>query len=440
MLLASMLLAWSLQEPGAAAPPSAEPAATASLLSPLHGTVAMRYRYRFTSDDRDSDLYELVTLRYGDAAQDAVTASLTARFAEDIDGDRRHEGFQVFDSRDDTYRHATTARLYTAYVDLHRPLPGLFVRGGRQILDEFPEAVPIDGALARQQVADGVIVGAFGGLPVNLYESSPSGDSTYGGWAEALAGSRTRARLEYLHLRDENAFGLFKDDLLGASLEHGFGTFLAHARYTLLEGESRDATARLTGAFDDLGLVVYGQFAWQFKTQQAHAYAIDPFAVFLMELAPYIQTSLGLSKSLGPRLSVDASAVFRELTDDGDEAAYNHEFRRLGLTLHGSDVPTAGVSVAASIDYWNSSADDFWAAGGDVTYAASRAIRAGLGTSFALYAIDAATGEERERVRSIYASFRWKFTRDTTLDLRASIDRDAHDTYTTLDVAVRRAF
>jgi hypothetical protein len=435
----SLALLLAIQDP-LQPPPAAQPPETPSWLSRFHGTLAVRYRGRFTSDDRDNDLYEIVTATYGNPDKDAVTASLTARFAEDLDGDRGHEGFYVYDSRDDTYHHATTARVYTAYVDLHRPLPRLSARIGRQILDEMPEAVPMDGALARYGVGEWLTLGGFGGIPVNLFESSMDGDAMFGAWAEAAPGPRSRARLEYLHLRDENVFGLFKDDLLAASVEHGFGPFVAHARYTNLEGESREATGRLTGAFADLGLMVNAQLAYLFESTQALSYAIDPFSIFLLDLEPYWQASLTISKTLGPRFSVDASAVVRELAKDDDETDYNHEFRRYSLTPRTSDWPLRGLSLAVSLDFWQSSADDFWTAGGDATWAVTKDVRIGVGTSFALYTIDAATGEERERVRSVYATFRWRFVKDTTLDVRASIDRDPDDTYTTIDVGVRRAF
>ena len=51
---------------------------------------------------------------------------------------------------------------------------------------------------------------------------------------------RGRYRAEYLHIRDDNVFGLHKDDLVGFSFDDMLGPVAAYARYTLLEGESRD--------------------------------------------------------------------------------------------------------------------------------------------------------------------------------------------------------
>src|SRR6185295_15685581 len=168
-----------------APPPQAAPASDPpSILEPLHGTLRVKYRYRATPQDSDTDLYEIVTLSYGNPEKDAVTAALSARLAEDLDGNRKVQGFYPFTSVDDRYRSFATQRLYTAYLDFRSPGRAFSLRAGRQALEDFPEAVLMDGALARVQVDPRVVVAAFGGVPVNLFESSPAGDAMYGASAE----------------------------------------------------------------------------------------------------------------------------------------------------------------------------------------------------------------------------------------------------------------
>ncbi|MBI2931083.1 MAG: hypothetical protein HYY16_05490, partial [Planctomycetes bacterium] len=367
-------------------------------------------------------------------------ASLSARFAEDLDGERDEAGFFAFDSLDDSYRRAATSRLYTAFVDLHRPMPNLRARAGRLIVEEMPEAVPMDGGQAWLQIQDHITAAVFGGLPVNLFESSTSDDAMYGGWIEALPWTRTRARIEYLHLRDENAFGLFKDDLVGFSVEHGSGPFFTWARYTVLESENRDVAARLTGTFPAADLVIDIQGTYLFETQHAQALAIDPYSVFLFELEPYAQLALRASKGLGSLFSVDASATLRELIDDDEETPFNHEFQRWNVTPRTADWPLPKVSIAVPLDFWETSNDDFWTAGADVAWQAHPALSLTTGTSFSLYVIDAFAGTERRRVRSIYAAARWTAAKGTAVDLRYSIDRDDFDTFNTLEIGGRRAF
>jgi hypothetical protein len=426
------------QEPPAGVP---DPALReSSWISPLHGSLRARYRLRWTSDQSDNDLYEYLALTYGDPEKDRVTASASARFAEDLDGERDEQGAFVFDSPDDTYRRAATARLYTAYLDVNRLWEGARLRAGRQILEEFPEAIPVDGGTFRGLFFDRVTLGLFGGRPVNLFESSPRGDATYGGWLHVEPWSRGRAGVEYLHLEDETAFGAFDDDLIGIRLEQGSGPLQLHARHTLLEGQNRETVLRVNGSFPDPGIALYGQANYLHERQQALSYALDPYAILLLDLEPYVQVSLGASKSFGAALTVDASAVKRELVEDADETAYNHEFARWTLSPRFSDWPLANVSWSVAGDFWQSSGDDFWTLSGDVSWRARDVLTLSAGTSYALYTLDAFSGQERERVRLVYASLRWQVRTGFVLDVRFSVEDSDVDRIRALEIGIRHAF
>lgn len=439
-MLGVCLMLFLPQEAPPAPPTQGAERIEASWIESLHGTVAARFRGRRTDEASDSDFYEFVALEWGSAERDAVTLSVSARFAEDLDGERDESGAFAFDSLDDTYRRAATARLYTAHVDFHRLAEGLLLRGGRQILEELPEAVPMDGGLARYRIHDRVTAAAFGGRPVNLFESSPSGDAMYGGWMHAEPWPGTRVRADYLHLKDEAAFGLFKDDLVGVALEQTLGAVLVQARYTLLESENRDATLRITAAPPESGWVFDGRVTYLFETQHALALALDPYSIFLFELEPYAQADLRLGKLLGARFSVDLAATVRELLDDAEETAFNHEFQRWSFMPRATDWPWKGVSLALSANFWQSSGDDFWTVGGDVLWKAHERVAFGAGSSFALFVVDAFTGTERDRVRSLYGTLRWKVDAATTCDARLGVDRDDAESVTTVELGVRRAF
>lgn len=417
-------------------PPQAGQEAAPSFSSlPIHASIRARQRVRWASGQSDADLYEFVTLSYGDPAQDAVTFSSSARFAEDLDGEGNANGYHAFDSLDDTYRHATTARLYTAYVDLHQFVPGVDLRGGRQILDEMPEAVPMDGGTIHASLGD-VTLAVFGGVPVNLFESSPDGDAMYGGWIEVAPWTGGRARVEYLHLEDETLFGAFDDDLAGVSLAwHGF-----QARYTLLEGESRDVTARATLPCPDAELIVDVQGTWQFERVHALSYAIDPYALFLFDLEPYLQGSLRASKSFGRAFAIDASVTARELVEDAREGAFNREFLRCNVTPRLDGWPWEDVSLALSADFWRSSEDDFWTIGGDLNWRAYPGLTLAAGSAYALYTVDTFTGQPRQESRTLYASMRWKMRADLALDLRYTVEWNTLDDFRTLEVGARHEF
>jgi hypothetical protein len=427
-----------MQEPGEAGGVRTD-GPTPSWLSPLHGSLQARYRARWVSRDDDHDLYEVLSLSYGSAEQDVVSGSLSVRFAEDLDGDRRTAGYSPFDSADDTYRHASTARLFTACLDVH-PGAGFRLRGGRQALDGIPEAVPMDGGLARQAIGESITVAAFGGLPVNLFESSTEGDAMYGGWIEAAPWKRGLLKADYLHLEDENAFGLFDDDLIGISFEQGSGPLVFSARHTLLEGESRETLVRLSGLFPEDGFRLDARVSVLYERQQALSYPLDPYSILLLELEPYVQGSLTLSKSFGDAFGIDASATSRELAKDDDEGSYNREFLRVNVTPRLQDWPFAGLSLSAAGDYWRSTADDFWTLGGELAWSVHPKLTLTAGSSYALYTIDAFTGEERERVRSFSATARWKVHASMVLDVRFSVDDSELDRFRVLDVGVRHAF
>jgi hypothetical protein len=132
--------------------------------------------------------------------------------------------------------------------------------------------------------------------------------------------------------------------------------------------------------------------------------------------------------------------VDRRLVRDGEEGPYNHEFTRLGAAPRLDGWPWSGLSVAAPVDWWDSTKDDFWTAGVDVALRVHAAVTLGGGSAYALYVVDALTGEERERVRSFYASARWKLTGATTLNLRFSVEENDVETYRAFEAGVTHAF
>jgi hypothetical protein len=431
-----------LQEPPL--PPSPEPPQTSSpsLLDPLTGTIRVQYRYRATSDASDSDLYEIISLAYGNLEKDPVTAVLTARLAEDLDGNKHVNGFYPFTSTDDRYAKWSTERLYTAYLDFKPRESSVQIRAGRQTLDEFPECVPMDGARVRVLAGSQIALAAFGGIPVNLFESSPSGDAMYGAsvdWLPVPEG-RGRYRVEYLHLRDENVFGLHRDDLVGFVMEEGAGDFSFHARYTLLEGESRDLVARLTGAVPDAEFLFQLQGTYVFHQIEVLSYAIDPYASFMMDLQPYCDVEARASKGFGSVFTLDALFTSRQFVRSGVETTYNHEFKRFELAPVLRNWPLNDVTLRVAWDYWNSSGEGFWTLSGDISWSLQRDIVLFLGSSYALYSVDAFTGEEHDRVRTYSAALKWKVSKTSSIDARFSYEENAVGNFRTLEIGFRHAF
>ena len=432
-----LLLLFQESTPPAGQEPSGTP--TATILDPLRGSMRVQYRYRATSGASDSDLYEFLTLSYGDPDKDRVTAALIARLAEDLDGNKNVRGFYPFGSVEDKYSSWAASFLYTGYLEVRNGANDLALRAGRQVLESFPEAVAMDGASFRYLPTPDVTLMVLGGLPVNLFESSPSGDAMYGAAAEWVPDPerRGRYRVEYLHIRDENVYGLHKDDLVGFSLDEGLGDFHVHARYTLLEGESRDLVARLTGAVPDAGFLFRAQGTYVFHRIEALSYPLDPYSSFLMDLQPYFDLALAISKSFGAVI-LDASYTLRRLVRNGTETTYNHEFDRVELapTIR----PFDELSLRFAADFWNSSGSDFWTFGGDLAWTVHQDIVLAAGSSYALYSIDQFTGEERERVSTYSAGIRWRVSKLSSIDARFLFERTSIGDYRTLEVGFRHAF
>ncbi|MBI4564201.1 MAG: hypothetical protein HY716_05865 [Planctomycetes bacterium] len=436
-MAALFLILFGMQEPAEGA---VEAVPTPTWLNKFHGHVQIRQRMRWTGRDRDSDLYQYWSALWGDPQRDDVTAVVHARFAEDLDGRRRTTGFSAFDSIDDTYRRAAVGNLYTAYLEVRRPEAGVMARAGRQTLEELPEAIPMDGGSIRIAASPAFLLAAFGGVPVNWFESSPQGDAMLGGWMEWRPWALGAARVEFLHLRDENLFGRFQNDLVGATLEHREGPMFASARVTWLEGEERDATVRLGSFFEDIGLMMDVQARSLFERQGALSFPIDPTSTFLVEVEPYVEATARVSQTLSERFTLDVSMMRRRLEDTDRDSAFNRGFSRWEVQPRLHDWPAAGFAFSVFADLWKARGDDFWTLGMDAGWEIASSISISLGTSFALYEIDAFTGEERRRVRSVYGAARIKLGGDTRADARISVDRDDFDSFATLSFGVRREF
>jgi len=437
-ILALLLLSQENPAPPPQAPPKAE---SSSFLDPIQGWINMRYRFRTNGRENDTDLYEIVGLNWGNPDKDALTATVLAKISEDLDGNRNVQGYYPFTSLADSYGGSVVPWIYTAYLEAH-PGAGVIVRAGRQTLEEFPEAVPMDGGWLKIPVSSHFLLAVFGGVPTNLFESFPQGDVMYGASVDWIPdpSRRGRYRVEYLHVRDENVFGLHDDDLLGFSLDEAEGPFSVHARYTILEGTSRDLVARFSGALPEAEFVFDLQGTYVFRRIGVLSFALDPFASFLMALEPYLDLVARLSKSFGGTVSIDASVTSRRLVQGAAESTYNHAFERFEIAPRINHWPFPELSIRVAADFWNSTGNDFWSAGGELVWTPHPDVQLSAGSSYALYSIDSLTGEERNRVRLYTAMLRWKVARGSSFDVRFSFEQTAVGDFRVLEFGFRHAF
>ena len=432
-----LLLLFQESTPPAGSEPSGTP--TATFLDPLRGSTRALFRYRATGDESDTDLYQFVTLSYGDPDKDLVTAALIAQLGEDLDGNKNVRGYYPFGSIDDKYSSWAVSFLYTAYLDVRTASKDLSVRMGRQVLESYPEAVAMDGASFKYLPTPDLTLMVLGGLPVNLFESSPSGDAMYGAAAEWVPDPAHggRYRIEYLHIRDDNIYGLHKDDLIAVSLDEGLGDFHVHARYRVIEGESRDLVARLTGSVPDAGFLFRLQGTYVFHKVPSLSYPLDPYSSFMMDLQPYCDLIVSMSKSFGAVI-LDASFTSRKLVRNGRETTYNHEFDRVEIAPQIR--PVDELSLRFLADFWNSSDTDFWTVGGDLAWTVHPDIVLSAGSAYSLYSIDLFTGEERERVRTWSFGAKWKVSKASSIEARFLFEETTIGNFRTLEVGFRHVF
>lgn len=391
---------------------------------PLHGFVSTRYRLRATEDgDRDQDVYVLGSLDVGDPWKDRVTFHALARGALDIDGRTDSEGFFVFDSISDALTDDLDARLYDAYLDVHRIKHVSVVRLGRQTIYDTPEFAYFDGG--RVESAEfrdllGLQVGVYGGLPVHHYESSSRGDYLAGAFVQVRPWTGGRVRADYMRVQDDRRDGDFGDDLFGLSAWQSVTEYVQlHAAYTRLETRDRDVQFRVTFYEPEWDLQLQASYYQLLARQTQYSIEFDPFYSALFELDRYWQLSLLLYKGLGEHFAVDVGLDLRELIDTSDEGPFNHEFRRYFGTFQVMDLPVKHLTLSVTGEGWegsegSGSQDHIYSVYGDAAYQWCKEFRTQVGSSYAHYKYDYFLDSERTDVRTYYAKLRfdpWDFLR-----------------------------
>jgi hypothetical protein len=438
----ALLFAACRATPPAAVPTADEPAHSVAGV-PIHGSVRARYRYRTTSDEDDHDLYDTVTVDVGDPARQPFTAHLLAW--SNLDLDERSEGDDPdpFFDLSDTYGSDLTARLYHAWVD--KPgVDGLEVlRVGRQPLYETPEIVTFDGA--RVETAErgerDVRAGLYGGLPVHFFESSPSGDLVLGTFLEGRPWGGARARLDWMHLEDEEVLADHENDLLAAGLWQALGRPLRlEGAFSWLEGRARDA--RIAGTWSDAerSLRVRASLYELFSTQRDLASEVDNFYQALLEYFPFYRAEVLVSKDLGEHWRVELGSEVRQLEDESDEGEFNREYTRHHARLAAEDVVGEGVTLGLAGEVWDDGDGAYRTWGADLEKRWNERWRTSLGSNYALYKIDLFDLSERDDVRSWTLGVRYDATKATAFDLDYGYEDDDLDEYHVVRVGVQWRF
>jgi hypothetical protein len=381
----------------------------------VRGQLVSRYWVRWTGRTADHDLYETLSMDLGNEHRDAVTGHVMGRIAADLDGET--DGSSQFFGLHDAVGKGIDGWLYDAYADLHRVSGFERVRLGRQATFLTPELAFFDGVSADTEPLSETELqfGLYGGLSSHLYESSHSGDWTFGLYGQFRPWTGGRLRLDWMHLEDEAVLGPHENDLLGASVWQTVGPVQIEGQYTNLEGEDRDVRGRLAFVDAESELTLQGTFYQLLQTQGSLVLELDPFYSAMQELYPYWQAGGLIGKGIAEHVEVQAGADVRHVEDVADVGTFNRDYERYYGTLNLYDL-VDGLTLAGTGDLWYSEGQDIRTWGADITYRCSEATRVSGGSYYSLYKFDLYLNSERDHVRTYYLRVQHKASKAWVLD------------------------
>jgi len=402
----------------------------------LTGSLSLDYRLRTTSADTDQDLYALLVADYGDAATQPVTAHFLARTAYDLDGNTDHTGAYAFDSLEDTYSSRLTAQLYEGWVGGALAGPIASWKLGRFFVDDTPVETYVDGARLESQATTAVKlkVGAYGGVPSHLYESSPQGDLILGAFAEARPWDGGRLRFDYMLVDDQQVFVDHRNnDLYALSQWQQIGERVdLFGRFTWLESESRDLNVRANYA--DAAARSHGQLSYfeLFNVQKSLAIEFDPYSQSAFDYEPYRQAQASAGQAFGDHFDLSGGVDVRRLSHHSDEGDFNHDFERFYLVPTFIGLPDEATTLSLTGEMWIATPERLETFGGEVDHSFSKEFKASFGTSYALYKYDLYLDQELDHVQTYYAGVDWKASAKLRLRMDYTYEHDPFDDYQTI--------
>src|SRR6185295_16566401 len=139
---------------------------------------------------------------YSDPRYPWIQAHVSTRLSVDLDG---HDPGSVFDGLSDIHNAALDFKLYDAYVSLSPKDSFGTLRVGRQLAYETPVIVHYDGLDFRTHPTGDAefTAGLYGGRPVRLYEDTGASRSLVGVFAEERPWQGGRARIDWMHVEDD---------------------------------------------------------------------------------------------------------------------------------------------------------------------------------------------------------------------------------------------
>jgi hypothetical protein len=419
--------------------------ALAQVNYPVQGSFTGEYRYRSTEGASDQDAYQYLNLDLGDPSSNAVTGHFFGRLAEDVGGRPKNDEYYPFADIMDTDKTNLDARLYIGYVDINK-IQGIDrISLGRMMVDDTPVWLWLDGArveTAEIKKLGSLKFGAYGGVPVHLYDPETSDNTIYGAFAQARPWLGGRIRFDWTHADEKYLYGNESNDFYALSLWQAIDSLMVNARYTMLGDQSHDAQARATWYSPKWGVMVQGYYYSLLIAQKNLAIEFDPFFAALHEYYPYQQAGFLASKELGKHFRIDAGGDFRRLLHREDMGSFNHDYDRYFLTLSLLNLPVDKLEISATGEIWNSVDQVEWieSYGGDVSYRISKPLKVSVGTYYELYKYDYYIDEELDRTQTYYARISYHPAKGLGGGLRYEYEDSALGDFQTVRAEISYAF
>lgn len=377
----------------------------------LQGKVDLSYRYRSDGNESDQDLRQYISLSYfrpWEKTKAEVGVVFAGMLQEDIDGRKTGEDFYQFSELADSYDSATVGWLYLAYAEFSTRNTLELLRLGRQELMEF-DPIAFDGGLVAGRINKKISVWAYGGVPVNLYETDRTGDSLIGAHLVFRPVKNLSLMAGYLGLRDEVELAdetettLHDDLVLLKAFWRASRNLSVTIKSSLLDSEFRDASVRAGYRNYDYDFSFNLFYKAQFIEREAQTLLEDPFSLILGPYQPYHSGGVSAYKGIGEHFGVEAGAFFKQLFETDDESTYNHSYQRYLLSLFLYKVPFKKSQWVVGADYWVSPSDaETYSLRGEYSQKLGKRGKFRAGTSYDLYKVDLITGTEDEDVRTYY--------------------------------------
>ncbi len=403
----------------------------ASSSIPVHGYLKSRYLARWTDGAQDQDLYETLSLDVGDPSRHRVTAHFLGDFSVDLDKHTDNQGYYAYDSARDAKGSWLIPRVYSAYLDFHRVDSLGIARVGRQTINETPVVSFFDGVRAESTELGSLRLklGAYGGIPVYLYQNHQAGDLMGGAYAEGRLWQGFRARVDWQHIDGHNGGEEFKNTLVAFGGWQTVGRYLdVHANFTRMDNENRDVLARATFHQPEWDFRLQASYYELLQIQQNAVIGADSLYPVLKDYQPYREYRWMASKGVGDHVNLDAGMDLRRLSHEENASAFNHQYDRYFATLDLIDLGVKGSSLSVTGDKWVSSDRQTDSLQLDLTLPIGKKSKVSGGTAHYLYKYDYYSDQERTDVQAYYVKFEHAFSRSLRTSVDYSFEHDSSST------------